>query len=360
MRVRILLLQPRAYSLTMRVLAIETSCDETAAAVYDGELGLLSHRLYSQVELHAQYGGVVPELASRDHVRKLLPLIEDALADAGTRPEQISGVAYTAGPGLVGALLVGASVSRSLAFAWGCPAVGVHHLEGHLLAPMLEPEPPEFPFLALLVSGGHTLLAEVRGVGEYEIIGTSVDDAAGEAFDKTAKLLGLPYPGGPALAKLAERGRPSHFRFPRPMLDRPGLDFSFSGLKTAVVVASRAVQLDDQVRADIAYEFQQAVVDTLLAKCERALRQTGLSTLVVAGGVGANVRLRESMLAMGKRLNVRVLYPRPEFCTDNAAMIAYAGYRRLAAGESDDLKIRATARWPLDTLKGVKAIGDGR
>jgi N6-L-threonylcarbamoyladenine synthase len=342
----------------MRVLAIETSCDETAAAVYDGEQGLLAHRLYSQVELHAQYGGVVPELASRDHVRKLLPLIEGVLEDAHTRPAQIGGVAYTAGPGLVGALLVGAAVGRSLAFAWGCPAVGIHHLEGHLLAPMLETEAPEFPFLALLVSGGHTLLAEVRGLGEYQIIGASVDDAAGEAFDKTAKLLGLPYPGGPALAKLAESGRPGRFRFPRPMLDRPGLDFSFSGLKTAVVVAARGAQMDDAIRADMAYEFQQAVVDTLVAKCERALRQTSLPTLVVAGGVGANLRLREDLRRLGERLGVRVLYPRPEFCTDNAAMIAYAGYRRLSAGQADDLKIKATARWPLDALNRVKAIGD--
>lgn len=334
----------------MRVLAVETSCDETAAAVYDGEQGLLAHRLYSQVALHAQYGGVVPELASRDHVQKLLPLIEAALADANTQSSEISGVAYTSGPGLVGALLVGASVARSLAYAWGCPAVGVHHLEGHLLAPMLEPEAPEFPFLALLVSGGHTLLAEVRRLGEYEIIGSSVDDAAGEAFDKTAKLLGLPYPGGPALAKLADQGQPGRFKFPRPMLDRPGLDFSFSGLKTAVVVATRGLQLDDRLRADVAAEFQQAVVDTLVAKCERALVQTSLPTLVVAGGVGANLRLRQQLSALGARLNVRVLYPRPEFCTDNAAMIAYAGYCRLAAGQSDDLRIQATARWPLDTL----------
>jgi len=337
----------------MLVLGIETSCDETAAAVYHGERGLLSHRLYSQVALHAQYGGVVPELASRDHVQKLLPLIDEALKAAGVEARDIDGVAYTAGPGLVGALLVGASVARSLAFAWNRPAIGVHHLEGHLLAPMLEEEAPAFPFLALLVSGGHTLLAEVSGLGEYQIIGASVDDAAGEAFDKTAKLLGLPYPGGPALAKLAEQGKPGRFKFPRPMLDRPGLDFSFSGLKTAVVVAARGVQLDDEVRADLAYEFQEAVVETLAAKCARALDQTQLSTLVVAGGVGANKRLRERLRALGEQRNVRVLYPRPEFCTDNAAMIAYAGYRRLRAGEHQDLKIRATARWPLDTLARV-------
>lgn len=335
----------------MRVLGIETSCDETAAAVYDGRDGLLSHCLFSQVQLHAFYGGVVPELASRDHVKKLVPLVEQALAEAKTQPEQLGGVAYTAGPGLVGALLVGACVARSLAYAWGKPALGVHHLEGHLLAPMLEATPPEFPFLALLVSGGHTLLAEVCGLGEYRIIGSSLDDAAGEAFDKTAKMLGLPYPGGPALALLAADGRPSDFHFPRPMLDRPGLDFSFSGLKTAVVVAIRGRHLDERMRADVAYEFQQAVVETLVAKCARAAVQTGLKTLVVAGGVGANRHLRAELQALGERRGLQVLYPRPEFCTDNAAMIAYAGFRRLAAGEHDDLKIRATARWPLDTLR---------
>jgi N6-L-threonylcarbamoyladenine synthase len=344
----------------MRVLGIETSCDESAAAVYDGERGLLAHRLYSQVELHAKYGGVVPELASRDHVQKLLPLIEQVLQDSQSEPEQIDGVAYTAGPGLVGALLVGASVARSLAFAWNKPALGVHHLEGHLLAPMLDSEPPAFPFLALLVSGGHTLIAEVHAIGEYQIIGSSLDDAAGEAFDKTAKALGLPYPGGPALAKIAGDGRPGRFKFPRPMVDRPGLDFSFSGLKTAVVVATRGLTLDDQTRADVAYEFQQAVVDTLIAKCERALRQTSMRTLVVAGGVGANIKLREVLQQLGARLNVNVLYPRPEFCTDNGAMIAYAGYRRLIAGQSDDLRIRATARWPLDELKPPNAMGGDR
>ena len=267
--------------------------------MYDGRAGLLSHCLHSQVQMHAEYGGVVPELASRDHVRRLLPLIHTALAEADTQPEQLDGVAYTAGPGLVGALLVGGAVARSLAFAWGRPAVGVHHLEGHLLAPMLEATPPDFPFLALLVSGGHTLLAVVRGLGEYQIIGSSLDDAAGEAFDKTAKLLGLPYPGGPALAALARSGRPGKFQFPRPMLDRPGLDFSFSGLKTAVVVATRNVQLDEQTRADVAREFQQAVVETLVAKCARAVAQTGMSTLVVAGGVGANESLRSELAGAG-------------------------------------------------------------
>jgi N6-L-threonylcarbamoyladenine synthase len=335
----------------MKVLGIETSCDETAAAVYDGRAGLLGHCLYSQVSMHAQYGGVVPELASRDHVRRLLPLIESVLAEAGVQPGGIDGVAYTAGPGLAGALLVGGAVARSLALAWDRPALGVHHLEGHLLAPMLESDPPTFPFLALLVSGGHTLLAEVRGLGDYRIIGSSLDDAAGEAFDKTAKLLGLPYPGGPALARLAEQGRPSGYRFPRPMLDRPGLDFSFSGLKTAVVVATRGASLTEQDRADVAREFQQAVVETLVAKCARAATRTGLSTLVVAGGVGANQHLRRELNALGARAGLRILYPRPEFCTDNAAMIAYAGHCRLSAGEHDDLAIRAAARWPLDALR---------
>jgi N6-L-threonylcarbamoyladenine synthase len=340
----------------MRVLGIETSCDETAAAVYDGEQGLLGHCLHSQVRMHAEYGGVVPELASRDHVRALLPMVDQVLKEAQTRPEEIDAVAYTAGPGLVGALLVGGAVARSLAFAWNRPALAIHHLEGHLLAPMLEPDPPEFPFLALLVSGGHTMLASVRALGDYEIIGSSLDDAAGEAFDKTAKLLGLPYPGGPALARLAERGRPGKFRFPRPMLDRPGLDFSFSGLKTAVVVATRGLELDEQTRADIAAEFQQAVVETLVAKCARAAAQTGLSTLVVAGGVGANQALRQALGALAQRARLRVLYPRPEFCTDNAAMIAYAGYRRLVRGEHDDLRIRANARWPLDSLRPPPAV----
>lgn len=337
----------------MKVLGIETSCDESAAAIYDGETGLLGHQLYSQVALHAPYGGVVPELASRDHVKKLLPLIDAVMAEARVQATEIEGIAYTAGPGLVGALLVGAAVARSLAFAWGVPAVGVHHLEGHLLAPMLEPDPPQFPFLALLVSGGHTLLAEVRAIGEYSIIGASVDDAAGEAFDKTAKLLGLPYPGGPALAKLAEQGRTGRFKFPRPMLDRPGLDFSFSGLKTAVVVATRNLELDAATRADVAADFQAAVVATLAAKCDRALKQTGFKTLVVAGGVGANLHLRHELSALGAKRGVIVRYPRPAFCTDNAAMIAYAGFRRLVQGEHDDLRIRATARWSLEELKAV-------
>jgi N6-L-threonylcarbamoyladenine synthase len=292
----------------------------------------------------------VPELASRDHLRKLLPLLEKSVEHSGGR-SAIDGIAYTSGPGLVGALLVGAAVARSLAFAWKVPCIGVHHMEGHLLAPLLEPEPPRFPFVALLVSGGHTLLARVEGVGRYELLGSSLDDAAGEAFDKTAKLLGLGYPGGPQLAQLAEQGRPDVFRFPRPLLDRPGLDFSFSGLKTAVVVALRNHgELSPQDRADAARGFEEAVVDTLVAKCQRALEATGSKTLVVAGGVGANRRLRARMLAMGERRGARVVYPRAEFCTDNAAMIALLGYLRLAAGERDDFSIRARARWPMTDL----------
>jgi N6-L-threonylcarbamoyladenine synthase len=336
----------------MKVLGLETSCDETAAAVYEGGpggAGLLAHEVYSQVALHAGYGGVVPELASRDHLRKLAPLLERVLATGGGR-HAVGGVAYTSGPGLVGALLVGASVARSLAYAWGVPCVGVHHMEGHLLAPLLEDDPPQFPFVALLVSGGHTLLARVEGLGRYEILGSSLDDAAGEAFDKTAKLLGLGYPGGPRLAALAEQGRPGRFRFPRPLTERPGLDFSFSGLKTAVVVALRGRDLDPETRADAAREFEEAVVDTLLIKAERAIELTGTATLVVAGGVGANHRLRMRMLAMGERLGVRVVYPRSEFCTDNAAMIALLGYLRLSGGERDQLSIRARARWPMTEL----------
>ncbi len=334
----------------MRVLGIETSCDETAAAVYDGKAGLLAHELHSQVALHATYGGVVPELASRDHLRKLLPLLEKTVDRSGGRAT-IDGIAYTCGPGLMGALLVGAAVARSLAYAWDLPCIGVHHMEGHLLAPLLEPEPPLFPFVALLVSGGHTLLARVERVGRYELLGSSLDDAAGEAFDKTAKLLGLGYPGGPQLAALAEQGRPDVFRFPRPLTERPGLDFSFSGLKTAVVVALRnRGELDPQARADAARGFEEAVVDTLVIKCQRAIDATGASTLVVAGGVGANRRLRARMLAMGERQGVRVVYPRAEFCTDNAAMIALLGQLRLAAGERDDFSIRARARWPMTDL----------
>ena len=332
----------------LRVLGIETSCDETAAAVYDTGAGLLSHRLHSQAELHREYGGVVPELASRDHVAKLPLVVKAALADAGGAP--VDGVAYTVGPGLAGALLVGAATGRSLAFAWGVPALGVHHLEAHLLAPMLEPRPPAFPFLALLVSGGHTQLVRVGGPGEYEVLGESLDDAAGEAFDKTAALLGLPYPGGPALAALALEGDPARFRFPRPMTDRPGLDMSFSGLKTFALTTLRNEADDAPTRADIARAFEEAVVDTLLIKCRRALRQTGLSRLVVTGGVGANRRLRAAAGELGRELGVEISYPRIELCTDNAAMVAYAGSLRLLAGESRDLDFTVKPRWPLDSL----------
>ncbi|MCC5854382.1 MAG: tRNA (adenosine(37)-N6)-threonylcarbamoyltransferase complex transferase subunit TsaD [Idiomarina sp.] len=350
----------------MRVLGIETSCDETGIAVYDTEHGLLSHELYSQVKLHADYGGVVPELASRDHVRKTLPLIQKALKAANTSPDQLDGIAYTAGPGLIGALLVGASIGRSLAFGWDIPAIGVHHMEGHLLAPMLEEQQPDFPFLALLVSGGHTQLVRVDGIGVYELLGESVDDAAGEAFDKTAKLLGLDYPGGPRLAKLAEQGEPSRFEFPRPMTDRPGLDFSFSGLKTAAANAiagarhegqSQSKQgaseqgLSEQTKADIALAFQTAVVDTLVIKCRRALKQTGLKRLVIAGGVSANVELRRALADTMTKIGGQVFYPRGEFCTDNGAMIAYAGACRLAAGEQVDAGVKVRPRWPMTELK---------
>ena len=337
----------------MLVLGIETSCDETGVALYDGERGLLVHALHSQIALHAEYGGVVPELASRDHVRKLLPLINQILDESGVARKAIGGVAYTAGPGLIGALLVGASLGRSLAWSWGVPAVGVHHMEGHLLAPMLEAVPPAFPFIALLVSGGHTMLVRVAGVGRYEILGESLDDAAGEAFDKTAKLLGLPYPGGPELARLAEQGDPARFRFPRPMTDRPGLDFSFSGLKTFALNTVREHGGDPQGRADIARAFQDAVVDTLAIKCRRALEQTGVPRLVVAGGVGANRALRERLLQVADKLGGAVFYPRPEFCTDNGAMIAYAGACRLAAGMHEAPLIQARARWSLAELEAV-------
>lgn len=334
----------------MRVLGIETSCDETGVAVYEGERGLLAHALYSQIELHARYGGVVPELASRDHVRKTLPLLKEVLAGAGLGLRDMDGVAYTAGPGLVGALLVGAGLARSIAWALAVPAVAVHHMEGHLLAPLLEDDAPGFPFVALLVSGGHTQLIRVDGVGEYQLLGESVDDAAGEAFDKTAKLLGLGYPGGPAVARLAEQGRPGRFRFPRPMTDRPGLDFSFSGLKTFTATTLQSCGDDAQAQADVAWAFQDAVADTLTIKCRRALELTGLGRLVVAGGVSANRVLRQRLDAMAAQHGARVFYPRLEFCTDNGAMIAFAGYLRLAAGQRAGLSFNAHARWPLAQL----------
>ncbi|MDJ0929307.1 MAG: tRNA (adenosine(37)-N6)-threonylcarbamoyltransferase complex transferase subunit TsaD [Gammaproteobacteria bacterium] len=333
------------------VLGIETSCDETAVAIYCPRHGLLAHELFSQADLHAAFGGVVPELASRDHLRRLLPLLTQTLTAAGLAGRDLAAVAYTAGPGLIGALLVGATAGVGLAFAWSVPAMPVHHMEAHLLAPLLEDEPPEFPFLALLVSGGHSMLVDVRRFGDYSILGETVDDAAGEAFDKAAKLLGLPYPGGPALAKLAEHGDATRFDLPRPMLRRPGLDFSFSGLKTAVMLAVREQERlggpGEQDRADLAASFQLAVVDTLVAKAERALTASGRERLVIAGGVGANrllrERLRESMAARGGR----VYYPRIDFCTDNAAMVALAGSLRLRAGKPPSLLVEARPRWPL-------------
>jgi N6-L-threonylcarbamoyladenine synthase len=337
----------------MRVLGIETSCDETGVAVYDTAAGLRAHALFSQIPLHAEYGGVVPELASRDHVRKLLPLVRQVLAESDMAVADLDGVAYTAGPGLVGALLVGAAAGRALAWALGVPAIGVHHMEGHLLAPLLEPDPPAPPFVALLVSGGHTQLVAVEGVGRYRLLGESLDDAAGEAFDKTAKMMGLPYPGGPELARIAETGRPGAYTFSRPMTDRPGLDFSFSGLKTQVLLAWQASDRSEQTRADIARGFEDAVVDTLAIKCDRALDATGFETLVIAGGVGANKRLRAKLQAMAEKRGGRVSFPRPMFCTDNGAMIAYAGALRLQAGQHSDAAVRVTPRWDMATLPEV-------
>lgn len=334
----------------MRVVGIETSCDETGVGVFDSQQGLLAHALFSQIATHMPYGGVVPELASRDHVRKLLPLLHQALAQSNTQRSDIDGVAYTAGPGLIGALLVGAAIGRSLAYAWNVPAVGIHHIEAHLLAPMLETEPPPFPFLALLVSGGHTQLIAAEQFGRYCILGESLDDAAGEAFDKTASLLALPYPGGPALARLAESGDPEHFHFPRPMIDRPGLDLSFSGLKTHALYTLQRHGDDPKTRADIARAFEEAVVETLVVKCDRALKQSGLRRLIVAGGVGANRRLRDALRRLAARRQVQTYYPRIEFCTDNGAMIAYAGYRRLHAGARDSLAFFANPRWSLHTI----------
>jgi len=335
-----------------RVLGIETSCDDTGVAVYDSELGLLGHALYSQIETHQEYGGVVPELAARDHIRKIIPLIDAVLNQADCEPDTITGIAYTSGPGLAGALLAGSSVAKGLAFSWGVPAVGIHHMEGHMLAPMLEDEAPEFPFVALLVSGGHTLLAQVKGIGEYQILGQTLDDAVGEAFDKTAKILGLGYPGGPAISKAAERGDPRRFKFPRPMIDRPGLDFSYSGLKTFALNTVEKELIDEQTICDIAYAFQDAAVDTLIIKCKRALLQTDTKRLVVAGGVGANIRLREQLKIMTDKLACELFYPRIDFCTDNGAMIAYAGSKRLHQANAD-LSFQVKPRWSLEDLPPI-------
>jgi len=342
----------------LKVLGIETSCDETGVAIYDSEAGLLADCLYSQIEIHAKYGGVIPELASRDHIRKTLPLIEEVIEKAGIDASEIEGVAYTAGPGLVGALLVGAAIGRTLGMAWDVPTIGVHHMEGHLLAPMLEPEPPEFPLVALLVSGGHTQLVKVGGIGQYELLGESLDDAAGEAFDKVGKMLGLPYPGGPHVAKLAQKGDPTRFDFPRPMINRPGLDFSFSGLKTYVrntitSLRDEAGELAEQDAADIARAFEEAVVNTLSIKCRRALEETGYKKLIIAGGVSANLRLREVLEEAMAKVDGRLFYAQLKYCTDNGAMIAYAGCQRLLAGERDDLEIRAQPRWSLESLAAI-------
>lgn len=342
----------------MKVLGIETSCDETGVAIYDSEAGLLADCLYSQVEIHAKYGGVIPELASRDHIRKTLPLIEEVIEKAGIDASEIEGVAYTAGPGLVGALLVGAAIGRTLGMAWDVPTIGVHHMEGHLLAPMLEPEPPEFPFVALLVSGGHTQLVKVGGIGQYELLGESLDDAAGEAFDKVGKMLGLPYPGGPHVAKLAQSGDPTRFNFPRPMINRPGLDFSFSGLKTYVrntitSVRDESGELAEQDAADIARAFEEAVVNTLSIKCRRALDETGYKKLIIAGGVSANLRLRAVLEEAMAKVDGRLFYAQLKYCTDNGAMIAYAGCQRLLVGERDNLAIRAQPRWSLESLAAI-------
>lgn len=354
----------------MLVLGIESSCDETGVALYDTDNGLLAHRLYSQIELHAEYGGVVPELASRDHLRKLFPLLRELFAAAEVPFAQVDGVVYTSGPGLVGALMVGAAVGRALAWAWQVPALEVHHMEAHLLAPLMEAkqdqgEALDFPFVALLVSGGHTMLVKVSDFGEYELLGETLDDAAGEAFDKTAKLMGLPYPGGPALAALAADGQRDAFTLPRPMLNRPDLDFSFSGLKTKVRLVWESLEDPAAHKADLAASFEQAVVDTLVAKCRKAVRVAGARHLVVAGGVGANRHLRASLVRAGEREDFRALFPTPEFCTDNGAMIAHAGALRLAAmkaaGQLDSEAFKASpahidarARWPLDQLSAFQ------
>jgi N6-L-threonylcarbamoyladenine synthase len=348
--------------ISLRVLGIETSCDETGIAIYDTEQGIIADALHSQVAVHAEYGGVVPELASRDHIKKTLPLIRQVLAEANLSSEDIDAVAYTAGPGLIGALMVGACLGRALAYGWNVPALGVHHMEGHLLAPMLEEQPPEFPFVALLVSGGHTQLVDVKAIGRYEVIGESLDDAAGEAFDKAAKMLDLDYPGGPEIARLAESGDPHRFKFPRPMVDRPGLDFSFSGLKTFTLNLTQKHTLDgplpdQQTMADIAAGFEQAVVDTIAIKCRRALEQTGYKRLVMAGGVSANRKLRAELGQKLAAVKASVFYARPEFCTDNGAMIAYAGACRLAAGQSSDLSVIAYPRWPMDQLEAIDDAG---
>ncbi|HCH24593.1 MAG TPA: tRNA (adenosine(37)-N6)-threonylcarbamoyltransferase complex transferase subunit TsaD [Oceanospirillaceae bacterium] len=344
----------------MKVLGIETSCDETGVAIYDTQQGILAEALYSQVAVHAEYGGVVPELASRDHIRKLVPLLREVFAKAQLEFGDIDGVAYTSGPGLIGALMVGASTGRALGMAWDVPTIGVHHMEGHLLAPLLEPDAPKPPFVALLVSGGHTQLVNVHSLGDYQLMGESIDDAAGEAFDKVAKMLDLDYPGGPHVARYATQGEVGRFKFPRPMVDRPGLDMSFSGLKTAALYAVQGLQkassdgqLSEQDKADICLAFEQAAVDTLAIKCRRAIEQSGHKVLVMAGGVSANQRLRAKLAEAAAKLGAKVYYPRPAYCTDNGAMIAFAGALRLQAGQADDLRLQIQPRWPLDKLTAI-------
>jgi len=332
-------------------LGVESSCDETGIGLYSSDQGLIAHQLFSQVEMHAEYGGVVPELASRDHIQRTIPLIKAVLSEAKLQLSDVSSIAYTAGPGLAGALLVGSSIAKSLAWSLNIPALAVHHMEGHLLAPLLEETQPQFPFVALLVSGGHTMLVDVKSVGDYQILGESLDDAVGEAFDKTAKILGLGYPGGPALAALAEQGDENQFKFPRPMTDRPGLDFSFSGLKT---FARNTFAKHPEQKADIAKAFEVAATQTLMIKCRRALEKTKYSTLVVAGGVSANQSLRQVLNKMGKKLDTEVFYPRQEFCTDNGAMIALAGHLRLTKGQvSVGNEITVKPRWSLEELEAV-------
>lgn len=333
----------------MLVLGLETSCDETGLALFDSERGLLGQVLYSQIQLHAEYGGVVPELASRDHVRKLIPLLEQLLQQTGVTKQQINAIAYTRGPGLMGALMTGALFGRTLAYALNIPAIGVHHMEGHLLAPLLSSNPPQFPFVALLVSGGHTQLMAAYGIGQYELLGESIDDAAGEAFDKVAKMMGLPYPGGPNIAKLALQGDPKSFDLPRPLMHQ-ALDFSFSGMKTAVLTRYNKVKGQGR-EADLAASFQEAMVDTLVKKAIRALKHTGLKRLVIAGGVSANQLLRERLESDLKKIKSEVYYAEPALCTDNGAMIAFAGWQRLKAGQMDDLSVTTTPRWPMSELQ---------
>ncbi|MEM7363004.1 MAG: tRNA (adenosine(37)-N6)-threonylcarbamoyltransferase complex transferase subunit TsaD [Pseudomonadota bacterium] len=337
----------------MRILGIETSCDETGIAIYDDVDGMVANLVYSQVDIHAEFGGVVPELASRDHIRKTLPLIQQAMVESGSNPTDIDAIAYTAGPGLVGALMVGACAAKSLAMAWDIPSVGVHHMEGHLLAPLLADDPPDYPFIALLVSGGHTLLLQCHTFGEYEVLGESVDDAAGEAFDKVAKMLDLPYPGGPAIQKLAADGNPQRFQFPRPMTDRPGYQFSFSGLKTYTMNTLADIQApNDQDRADIAFAFQDAVADTIRIKCRRAIENTGIRRLILAGGVSANTHLRQRLAA----LDADIHYPALSLCTDNGAMIAFAGFERLRHGHTEDHAVVVRPRWPMSELTPPQSI----